>query len=254
MTFRTTLVVVLAVIATGSVALVGQTLSQQPQIIKSEDASRDRSNDEPYDIPELFGSRPFKPGELEGLAPLLVEYSARAGNIFERISIFQNGVVSVHVNSEGVDSRKTLIISDEALATYREQAARVPLDQLAVTQSDPAIRSRASLRIVRDDRVQERRFATTDVLPQDIENFRSLLVDLLRAIADDRQVTNPLTGYVPKVGDRLISEDRHMYEIKRFVNDGTIVEVELVGKFTRMYVPTEMIYKMFIDLRPGRAQ
>lgn len=251
---RVTLAVSLLVAPLVASPAASQTVSQQPQIIISDDPGRDKSKDEPYDVPELFGSKPFKPGELKGLAPLLVEYAARAGNVYERISIFENGVVSVHVTGKGREMRKALIIAPEALETYRTQVRELPLEILPRSEFQPDSKERAWVRVVRNDAVEERSFRSTDILPHQIENFRALLLDLLHAISEDNQVTNKMVSYVPRIGDRLISEDDASYEVKRLLGDGTIVEVELVGKSTKMYVPAEMLYKMFVDARPPRSQ
>lgn len=225
----------------------------QTNQVPSREAGADTSGDEPFDIPELYGSKPFTTGTSTKLPSILAEYAVRAGVVYERISLFDNGVASIHVKGGEREMRKQLVVSDEALAIYREQVARLPLERLP--RSEFRLTGNvARLRISRDGRIEERQFIAGTTLPHEVENFRQLLADLLDAITRDQQVTNPITTYMPAVGDKLISEDGKMHTVTRILQDGTIVEVELVGKPTKMYVPTELLPKLFIDARISRRE
>jgi hypothetical protein len=222
--------------------------------VPSEEAGRDKSGDEPYDIPELYGSRPFEGNESAKLPTLLAEYAIRAGDVYERISIFENGVAAIHIAGRERELQKRLIVSDESMKIYREQIAKLPLSELPSSQFALDRRNNARIRITRNGQVEEREFIPGTMLPLAVENFRLLLADLLEAITQDQQVTNPITTYTAQIGDRLISEDQKMYTVTRILQEGTIVEVELVGKSQKMYLPAELLPKLFIDVRSPRRQ
>jgi hypothetical protein len=234
---------VASLIATTSAA---QSVPSTPLVI--EDAGRDKSGDEPFDVPELYGTQPFVAGAAKALPKVIVEYAVDAGAVFHRLSIFDNGVAAIHIRGNGPEVRKKLILPADALQLYREQVSQLPLEELPRWQKAGGFsgENQSVLRILRNDAIEERTFASTAVLPRQVENFRQLLDDLFAAIASDEQITNPLANYVPTPGDRLVSIDQHLYEVKRIVSDGTIVELQLVGKPTRTYVPTELLYKMFV--------
>lgn len=227
--------------------------SSQPNIVSSREAGAANPADEAFDIPELYGSRPFVSGSAEKLPAVLAEYAVSSGAVYERISIFDNGVVTIHVTGRGRDMRKQIIVSDEAMKIYREEVARLPIAELPRSEFTPT-ENVARLRIGRNGTTEERHFLAGTILPRQIANFRQLLTDLLDAIALDNQVTNPITTYIPQIGDKLISEDQKMYTVTRLLRDGTIVEVELAGKPTKMYVPTELLPKLFIDARVARRE
>lgn len=222
--------------------------------VPSEEAGRDKSGDEPFDIPELYGSRPFEGNESSKLPSLLAEYAVRAGDVYERISIFENGVAAIHVTGRERELQKRLIVSDESMKIYREQISTLPLSDLPSSQFALDRKNSARIRVMRNGEVEEREFLPGTMLPLGVENFRLLLADLLEAITLDQQVTNPITTYTAQIGDRLISEDQKMYTVMRILQEGTIVEVELVGKSQKMYVPTELLPKLFIDVRRARRQ
>lgn len=228
-------------------------LAQTSGRVPSRDAGADNSGDEPFDIPELYGSTVFARGQATRLPALLAEYAVTAGAVYERISLFDNGVASIHIAGRDRDIKKQLVVSEESLRIYREEVARLPMSDLPKTEFRPT-GNFARLRIGRNGTVEERLFIAGTVLPRQIETFRQLLTDLLDAITQDQQITNPITTYKPAVGDKLISEDNKMYEVKRILQEGTIVEVELVGKSTKMYVPTELLPKLFIDARIARRE
>lgn len=233
-----------------SVGALAQTL--QNGQVPSEEAGRDKSGDEPYDIPELYGSRPFEGSTA--LPAILAEYAVRAGEVYERISIFENGVASIHVTGRERELRKRLIVSEESMKIYREQVAALPLGDLPRSEFALGQKNSARIRITRNGEIEQREFLPGTILPLSIDNFRRLMTDLLDAIALDEQMTNPIATYTAQAGDRLISEDQKMYTVTRILQEGTIVEVELVGKSQKMYVPTELLPKLFIDVRPARRQ
>ena len=241
------------VVAATLIALAMPAVAQTVIPVPTEEAGRDKSGDEPYDVPELYGTRPVERGSGLELPRLLVEYSSRAQGTFQRLAIFENGVAAIHVTNGSFTTRKKLVLPDESMKLYRAQVEKLPIELIPV-EMERDRKSEAVLRIGREAIYVERRFPATSVLPMQIENFRGMLLDLLDAIASDRQVTNPVTTYVPKKGDRLISEDGQTFKIVRIANEGTIVELEEVGKPTRMFVPAELLYTMFVEYRTSPDQ
>src|SRR3954454_6918024 len=81
---------------------------------------RERKKLAKYDIPELAGSRQaLGPQRIDGHLPKpLVDYSAMMADIYQRLSIFEGGLVVVEVRGAGGKIRKKLLIPDDALKRY----------------------------------------------------------------------------------------------------------------------------------------
>src|SRR3954453_1390637 len=82
---------------------------------------RERKKLAKYDIPELVGSRQaVGPQRIDGrLRKPLVDYSVTTSAVYQRISIFEGGLVVVEVRGGGGGViRKKVIIPDAALHNY----------------------------------------------------------------------------------------------------------------------------------------
>src|SRR5947209_10786819 len=81
---------------------------------------RERKKLAKYDIPELAGSRQaVGPQRIDGRLPKpLVDYSAMTSDVYQRLSIFEGGLVVVEVRGTGGTIRKKVIIPDDALHSY----------------------------------------------------------------------------------------------------------------------------------------
>lgn len=206
------------------------------------------------EIPELAGTRQALGSQLvDGRLPKpLIDYSARVDLILQRITIFETGLVSLHFDSPGGRIQKRLILPPDALEVYRRELSAEKLERIRQDHLlDDSDTSRATIRIqgTEGDPV-ERSFNATSLLPQDLEQYRTVLQDLFRALAGDRDVTNTVTGYIPKVGDRLVTDDQKTYRVTRVVQNGKYVELVSLSDPTRMFIASEDLHNHFIGSRP----
>ncbi|HEX3577820.1 MAG TPA: hypothetical protein VHY33_04580, partial [Thermoanaerobaculia bacterium] len=97
----------------------------------------------------------------------------------------------------------------------------------------------------------ERQFDPMATMPKTLSDQIVPLQDLLRAIYQDRAVTNTVAGYMPKAGDQLVGDDKKIYKVVRVVND-RIVELHCLSQPTTIYVDVKDLYNYFIGT-PGAA-
>ncbi len=95
-------------------------------------------------------------------------------------------------------------------------------------------------------------FDPAAALPRVMNDEITPLRDLLRAITEDRTVTNSVAGYMPKEGDELVGDDRKVYRVMRIMND-SIVELRCLSQPTTIYVAVKDLYNYFIGTT-GAAQ
>lgn len=240
-------------VATGS--LLAQNVPQSisatdvPTGVVVEEAGRDKSSDEPYDVPELYGSRPHELRSGERLPQVLAEYVVRSGKLLQRISIFDNGVGVVHLRGGEGNATRRLLLADEPIDTVRKVMEQIDIHGLRTSDPfrDPS--EYAELRIARGGKLVSIALGANEVQPQSIETLRVVMSDLLAAMMQDRQISNPIAQYHASVGDRLVSEDGRTYRVTRLIEDGSVVELEMTSKPLRIVVPSNLLYKMFVDVR-----
>lgn len=203
-----------------------------------------------YDIPELTGARQALGSQLiEGELPKpLVDYIAENSPVFQRISIFEGGLVVVKMAGAGGTIRKKVIIPADALKKYVDAASGAAL---ALVNSRSLGRPRDGRRAIlrayaADGSVVERQFDPSSVLPKKLDDQISPLQDLLRALSEDRTVSNSVAGYEPKVGDHLAGDDRKVWRVARIIAESGIVELRCVGEPLTMYVGVKDLYNYFI--------
>lgn len=217
------------------------TLPPKARIYTPDDMPKPEEDEDP----ELIGAE--RAGTLPGTLPeVLFEYVLSVGTTFQRISVFDNGIASVHVVGVGdSDIRRRVLLPPEKIDDLQKIGDFDPaiLDPFTSEADDYAL-----FRIFRKGKVVERRVGAVSILPQEVELFRRALGDVLQAIADDIRVANPLRGYVAKKGDKLIGHDRRLYEVTAILNQGTIVEVTSTVKPMRFYVSAEMLHQLFSGL------
>jgi hypothetical protein len=207
-----------------------------------------------YEIPELAGSRQALGSQLvnDTLPRPMVDYVVQDAKLQQRISIFQGGLVVVDIRGAGGPIRKRVIIPDDALQNYMKSVASI----VRIRQSDvppPRDDRRAFLRVYNGPHdYTERLFDPATALPHVLNDEISPLRDLLRAITEDRAVTNTIAGYKPKEGDQLVGDDRKVYLVVRVMND-SIVELRCMSQPTTMYVAVKDLYNYFIGTT-GAAQ
>lgn len=214
-----------------------------------------------YDLPELVGSRQAIGSQLiDGRLPKpLVDYFEHMGELHERISIFEGGLVVVNLTSPSVATiQKKLIIPKDALQKYLQASSASAIE--AVTQErlrQPVLGRRATIRVYgADAKYVERVFDPVAVLPKALSDTVIPLQDLMRAMVEDRGVTNSVSNYIPKAGDELVGDDRNIYRVVRVVGDEgdqNIVELKCLTNPTTVYVKQSELANYFIG-KPAVAK
>ncbi len=202
-----------------------------------------------FDIPELAGARQALGSQLiHGDLPRpLIDYVARDEQIEQRISIFQVGLVVVSLRGAGGPILKRVIIPDDALASYRKQVnpaalAAIPQRNLTAPHSNRI----AFLRVYSaDGKFVQRSYDPIAAIPKTLSDEIAPLRDLLRAITEDREVTNTVANYMPKPGDELVGDDRKVYVVRQVI-DNHIVELQCMSQPTSMFVEVKDLYNYFI--------
>jgi hypothetical protein len=206
-----------------------------------------------YEIPELVGSRQAIGSQLiNGALPKpLLDYSVRSGVIDQRLSFFEGGLVVVKMTGAGGTIRKKLIIPPDAIAEYLRFASVETLRRVSSNaMMPPAPDRRGMLRVYdADGSVVEKFFDPIGVLPQALHDQIAPLEDLLRALSEDRTVTNTVANYEPKVGDQLVGDDRKTWRVQRIMDEGNIVELRCLSQPTTIYVAKKDLYNYFIGSR-----
>jgi hypothetical protein len=248
------LLLALALVAT-SLSQRAMAQEQRPEI-QVDDASRDRSGDEPYDTPELWGSKPHQLGSGERLPSLVGEYTVQSGTVFQRISLFDNNVASLHVRGLGAPLQRRIVLTPEAVDTLKALIKRI--DPVSIRAAEARMHERgadyAELRFRQDGVTHVIVCGSREVVSQQVEAVRTMLGDLLTLIAEDRQVNNPVSTHVPALGDIFMGEDQIEYRITRIVGDGTLVELESVKQPLHLYVPANVLYRMFVSVRESTVR
>ena len=216
---------------------------------------RERKKLAKYDIPELAGSRQaVGPQRIDGrLRKPLVDYSVTTAAVYQRLSIFEGGLVVVEVRGAGGVIRKKVIIPDDAIHNYLHAISPAALASVRDDElTKPHDTRRAFLRTYdAQQNFVERQFDPMATLPKTLSDQIVPMQDLLRAIYQDRSVTNSVAGYMPKVGDQLVGDDKKIYKVTRVVNE-KIVELRCLSQPTTIYVDVHDLANYFIGT-PGAA-
>ncbi len=209
-----------------------------------------------YEIPELVGSRQaLGPQLIDGRLPHpILDYSTSQGDVHQRLSIFEGGLVVVDIRSAGVGGiHKKVLIPDDALHNYMKAISTASLQRIALADlSAPRDGRHAFLRVYDSEgSFVERAYDPMGTLPKQLADQVVPLEDLLRALYEDRAVTNTVAGYKPKAGDELVGDDRRIYRVERVVDD-RLVELRCLSQPMRLYVAAKDLYLYFIGT-PGAA-
>lgn len=147
-----------------------------------------------------------------------------------------------------------MILPADALKSYLTTVSPAAIASVRQEQlSGPKSDRRGMLRVYSGPHVyNERTFDPIGALPKPLNDQLAPLRDLLRAIMEDRTVTNSVAGYMPKPGDRLVGDDRKVYQVVR-VFDERIVELRCLNQPTTIYVGVKDLYNYFIGTT-GAAQ
>lgn len=204
-------------------------------------------------FPELAGAQLATGSQLVNgeLPKPVVEYIVKTQFALQRISLFENGLAVVHVSDERGRVLKRVVIPMDALDTYRtelspEKLAETPIAQLKMkaTGDMAVIRSYDSMGSHVD-----RLFDPSAVLPLPLAQRRALLEDLLNALVQDREVTNSVTNYKPRVGDRLVGEDQKTYIVSGIYGQGDTIELTRADQPLKMYVAAKDLNKFMVGAR-----
>jgi hypothetical protein len=216
---------------------------------------RERKKLAKYDIPELAGSRQaVGPQRIDGRLPKpLVDYSAMTTEVYQRLSIFEGGLVVVEVRGTGGTIRKKVIIPDDALHNYLHSISPAALASVHDSELSKPRDTRRSLLRAYDAQQNfvERQFDPMATMPKALSDQVVPLQDLLRVIYQDRGVTNSVAGYMPKAGDQLVGDDKKVYKVVQVMNE-KIVELRCMSQPTTIYVDVKDLYNYFIGT-PGAA-
>jgi hypothetical protein len=216
---------------------------------------RDRKRLSKYEIPELIGCRQALGSQrIDGRLPKpLVDYSVSTTAVFQRLSIFEGGLVVIEARGAGGTIRKKVIIPPDALQIYLRAISPAALAAVPVRELTKPRNTRGALFRVYDAQQNfvERQFDPMTMLPKTLSDQVVPMQDLLRAIYQDRTVTNSVAGYMPKAGDQLVGDDKKVYEVTRVVSD-KIVELHCLSEPTKIYVDVKDLYNYFIG-KPGAA-
>jgi len=216
---------------------------------------RERRKQAKLDVPELAGCRQaLGTQRIDGRLPRpLVDFNINVAAVYQRLSIFEGGLVVVEVRGTGGTIRKKVLLPPDALQNYLHVIS--PQALALVRDGDltkPRDTQRALLRVYDGQQsFVEKQYDPMGTLPKGLADQIVPMQDLLRAIYQDRTVTNTVAGYMPKVGDQLVGDDRKVYKVTRVVND-KIVELHCTSQPTIIYVDVKDLYNYFIGT-PGAA-
>lgn len=216
----------------------------------------DRRRMQKYDIPELVGARmAIGPQLIDGELPKpILDYVARDPRIEQRLSMFEGGLVVVSISGPGASIKKKLIIPADAMRNYLKVISAEGLTQVRETDlSTPRDGRQAFLRIYREKDFVQRTFDPAAVLPKRMNDQVLPLQDLLRAIYEDRGISNTIAGYIPAIGDELVADDRKVYKVVRIIDD-RVVELRCKNDPTMMYVAIKDLYNYFIGTTGAARQ
>jgi hypothetical protein len=206
-----------------------------------------------YDVPDLAGAQQALGSQLlDGhLRKPLMDYLARTGDVVQRVSIFEGGLVVLNMTGAAA-IRKKVLIPDDAVAAYKRAVNIETLsavDPQALGVPDPT--RYAQIRVYDDaGNYIERVFDPGKVMPRAMNDPVAPLRDLLRAISEDRDVTSSVAGYEPKMGDELVADDQKVYRVMRVVEPQGIVELKCLSSPTTIYIPKKDLKEYFVGAKP----
>lgn len=201
------------------------------------------------DIPELSGARQALGSQLvDGALPRpVIDYVSTDGKVRERISFFEHGLVVVDVTGGGGTIRKRVLLPDDAFRSYTGSITAARLAAVRADALAPPRDGRRSVLRVYDapGHFVEREFDPMSTPPKRLSDQVVPMQDLLRAIYQDRAVTNSVSNYAPKEGDELVGDDNRVWRVKRVIGS-KIVVLECTTQPMSMYVDVHDLHNYFI--------
>ena len=210
---------------------------------------RQRRQMRKLDIPELVGAKQALGSQLiDGRLPKpVLDYVVVENNVEQRLSIFEKGLVVVHMTGAGGTTMlKRVLIPDDALKAYLKSATADALARVGKKDvSAPDNNRRSLLRIYRADGEHvELSFDPVGVIPKSLGDQIHPIEDLIRAISLDRTVTSSVADYQPKVGDELVSDDRKTWRVERVMN--SVVQLHCLSQPMIIYVDKKDLANYFV--------
>jgi hypothetical protein len=205
-----------------------------------------------YQVVELSEALPVGGSLLvDGNLPAaILDYLTRLGTIRQRVSIFENGVVSVALSGAGGRVEKKVLMPPDAVASYREFFASCDLGSFRPIEPG-SDENRVTIRMLSADGTPiEKRFPATALVPENVERMRLVLDDLLRALSEDREVTNPISLWEPREGDTLLGGDQKTYRVVRILG-GEFIELVCTSEPVRRFVPIKDLHLYFVGAVPS---
>lgn len=206
---------------------------------------------QPQDVvPELAGAEPVTGSVLvDGKLPSpFVDYIiVMSPTHSQKVTVFQNGLVTVTTTIEEKKSLKKILFPSGAIDIYRQH---LNVETLERSDEQPLIatptRLRETIRIYGDDgKAVERTYDPSLYLPASIENARALLQDLTRIQIEDNEITNPMLNYEPQRGDQLLDQQMKAWKVLKVINDH--VEVQSEKSPLRAWVKVDQLDQQFMS-------
>ena len=202
-----------------------------------------------YDIPELAGAHQALGSQLiVGALPRpIIDFVSTDAKVHERISFFDGGLVVIDVSGGGATIRKRVLLPTDA---FRNYTGAITSARLAAVRADalvpPRDGRRATLRVYdAPGHFVEREYDPISTPPKRLADQVIPMQDLLRAIYQDRAVTNSVSNYAPREGDELVGDDSRVWKVKRVI-ENKIVVLECTTQPLSMYVDVHDLHNYFI--------
>ncbi|MBI2213321.1 MAG: hypothetical protein HYU52_06715 [Acidobacteria bacterium] len=245
-----------AVVATAAVASASPTAAQQSPVptelgtaISIPTPDEHKLDTRNYNTAELNGAAPAIGSQLiDGRLPRpLLDYGSASSGSLQRISFFEGGLVVVHVQAGGARLRKRVVFPAGAIDVYLEMLSPEQMKMLATSDMGLAISKDTGFirRYLPEGTPVGIEFSNSRVLPAEVQRLRTVLDDLVRILAEDREVTNPMIVYKPRLGDKLIGEDQKLYKVTAIKNEGTLLELTSTKEPITIFVATKDVFTHF---------
>jgi len=200
--------------------------------------------------PELAGAiRADGSTLVDGRLPRpFVDYVIELTTVRRTMTLFYSGLVVVTTTHRGNSFAKKILIPPDSIDSYREV---ISYDRFVDLSDEAELGSptggRETIRVYREDgEWAQKTFDASRSIASNLEIMRGLMKDLMRVISEDKDISNPMIGYEPLVGDQLLTEDFTAYRVLRVDPSAGIVEVHGVDDPIRMFVAWKDLETRFV--------